>query len=293
MTGLCVTVVALLFVCGAASRSEVARRTLFKRMMQRSRTLAKEAPAPGGGKEAPAAAPMAAPAAAPAGSCECSFQDMCTCESALAHLDCISKTCASEECDCPAVQFSQSCGQIASVCKPMLDISCTPEEALCDGKFYQLSSSLAGLSIDLEKLDDDAHCSSTGKCTGQLDVQAAIHNSEKGMVMECFLEDSPGSKEKTHCSNQVSGDSANCTLPMPSSLPAGGKLEGWCRLRSNSTRLTHDAPFYIYNHNKAAVADTPKKKYAPARLKAPPKSGAFGSHGIVVVLAALGSALFF
>lgn len=274
---------------------------MFKKMMQRSRTLSKNAPSPPPPDvDAPAAAEPASPASAPTGgSCQCDFEAMCTCESALAHLDCISRTCASEECDCPAVQFSQSCGQIASVCKPMLDISCTPEQALCDGKFYQLSSSLSGLSIDLEKLDEDTHCGATGKCTGKIDVQAAIHNAEKGMIMQCFLEETPGSKEKVHCSNEVSGDFANCTLPMPKKLEAGEKLEGWCRLAgrvenstNTATRLTHDAPFYIYNHNKA---DEPERKFAPARFKpkasAPVKGGAFRSQGILVALMAVAAAL--
>lgn len=214
----------------------------------------------------------------------------------MAHLDCISKTCASEECECPAVQFSQSCGQIASVCKPMLDISCTPEQALCDGKFYQLSESLLGLSIDLEKLDQDAHCASTGKCTGKIDVQAAIHNSEKGMQMECFLEDVPGSKSKYTCMSNVDGDFANCTMPMPKALPAGDKLEGFCRLvapvdNSTNKRLTHDAPFYVYNHNKA-IEKEPKKKFAEAPPPPPaPKSSAFGTKGITLIFVMAAAAL--
>jgi len=279
MTTLRVAVLLVLVGCGESSRSGFGQSTLFKKRMKRSLML-HAAPSPDGPGPAPAASPMAAPA----GACECNFQDMCTCESALAHLDCISKTCASEECDCPDVQFSQSCGQIASVCKPMLEISCTPKLALCDGNFYQLSSSLTGLSIDLEKLDQDAHCGASGKCTGKIDVHAAIHNFEKGMRMECFLEEAPGSKSKTHCSSKVSGDSANCTLSMPETLPPGDKLEGWCRLvtigKANETtaeRLTHDAPFYIYNHHKAfepakKFAEAPQPETTPAQ---PSKSGAF------------------
>eukprot|EP00746_Dinoflagellata_sp_MGD_P165558 gnl/MRDRNA2_/MRDRNA2_94899_c0_seq1.p1 gnl/MRDRNA2_/MRDRNA2_94899_c0~~gnl/MRDRNA2_/MRDRNA2_94899_c0_seq1.p1 ORF type:complete len:336 (+),score=70.23 gnl/MRDRNA2_/MRDRNA2_94899_c0_seq1:96-1010(+) len=292
MTGLCVTVLALLAVSAAASRSEAARRTLFKKaMLRHSLTLAKNAPSPPPG--APEAAPMAAPAGSPAGACECNFEAMCTCETAMAHLDCISKTCANEECDCPAVQFSQSCGQIASVCKPMLDISCTPEEASCDGKFYQMSTSLTGLSIDLEKIDQDAHCGATGKCTGKIDVRAAIHNAKEGMQMECVLEETPGSKTKHTCIADVSEQFANCTMPMPKMLPAGDKLEGFCRVvdtkvDDNSTdtlevtRLTHDAPFYIYNHHKA-IEEEPKKKFAEAPpAPVPVKSNAFGTQGITM-----------
>lgn len=292
MTGLHVAVAILLCSCSDASRTGSGRRvsTLFKKKaMKRSLTLgAAPSSAPA---SAPEASPMAAPAGGPAGPCECNFQDMCTCESALAHLDCISKTCASDECDCPEVQFSQSCGQIASVCKPMLEISCTPKQALCDGKFYQLSSSLTGLSIDLEKLDRDAHCGASGKCTGKLEVEAVIHNFEKGMQMECFLEEFPGSKGKTHCSSTPDRDVANCTLPMPKQLPPGDKLEGWCRLvdppkKDNETfseRLTHDAPFYIFNHHKAIE---PPKKFAEAPPpKTPPaKSSAFGAQGIITLL---------
>jgi hypothetical protein len=186
----------------------------------------------------------------------------------------------------------------------MLDISCTPEQALCDGKFYQLSSSLTGLSIDLEKLDQDAHCGPTGKCAGEIDVQVAIYNFKKGTILECFLEEAPKSKSKHTCSSKVSGDYANCTLPMPKELPAGDKLEGWCRLvdtssDSNSTkavveatRLTHDAPFYIYNHHKAIE---PPKKFAEApvsKLAAePPKSSAFSLHGTAALLMTTAAAL--
>jgi len=263
-----------------------------------------DAPAAASPAAAPESAPMGAPMAVP-GSCECNFQDMCTCESALAHLDCISKTCAKQECDCPAVQFSQSCGQMASVCKPMLDISCTPKQAVCDGKFYQLASSLIGLSIDIEKLDNDAHCGSAGKCTGKIDIEAAIYNPAKGMHMECFLEDAPKSKMKTHCSSEVTSDFANCTIDMPTTLPAGDKLEGWCRLVAraddNSTeklsqRLTHDAPFYIYNHHKAIETETEtQKKMAEAPPPAaeaaePAKSGAQGMA--VLFLAATSATLY-
>jgi len=173
----------------------------------------------------------------------------------------------------------------------MLEISCTPKQALCDGKFYQLSSSLTGLSIDLEKLDQDAHCGSSGKCTGKIEVEAVVHNLEKGMTMECFLEEFPGSKSKTHCSSTVDGDLANCTMPMPKQLPPGDKLEGWCRLvdlkgdnETYSERLTHDAPFYIYNHHKAIE---PTKKFAeapPAPKAVPAKSSAFGFQGIIALL---------
>lgn len=186
----------------------------------------------------------------------------------------------------------------------MLDISCTPEEALCDGKFYQMSTSLTGLSIDLEKIDQDAHCGATGKCTGKIDVQAAIHNAGKGMQMECFLEESPKSKSKHTCVGDVEGDFANCSMPMPKMLPAGDKLEGFCRVvdtaeddNSTSTlevkRLTHDAPFYIYNHHKA-IEEEPKKKFAEAPPPAVPvKSNAFGTQGITMVLVLATTAVLF
>jgi hypothetical protein len=178
----------------------------------------------------------------------------------------------------------------------MLDISCTPEEALCDGKFYQLSTSLTGLSIDIDKLDKDAHCGSTGKCTGKIDVQAAVHNAGEGMEMECFLEEAPGSKAKHTCSSEVSGAGfVNCTMPMPKTLPPGDKLEGFCRLvtpskndNTTNVRLTHDAPFYIYNHHKA-IETEPKKKFAEAVTPAPAKlvdSSAFGFQSISILLVA-------
>lgn len=184
----------------------------------------------------------------------------------------------------------------------MLDISCTPEEALCDGKFYQLSTSLTGLSIDIDKLDQDALCGATGKCTGKINVQAAVHNAANGTQMECFLEETPRSKSKHTCTADVSGGLAHCTMPMPSMVPAGDKLEGFCRIvdssnddNSTSTielkRLTHDAPFYIYNHNKAIEKEPePKKKLAEAPAK-PADSNAFGTQGTVMVFVVAAAAV--
>lgn len=307
-----VFIAAIMVVSDATLRSGLGQhRTLFKK-----HSLTFGAPAPASPAAAPEAAEMEAPAGAP-GLCECAFHNMCTCESALAHMECISRTCASPDCDCPDVQFSQSCGQIASVCKPTLDISCTPEQAICDGKFYQLSSSLVGLSIDLEKLDQDAHCGPSGRCTGTIDVHVAIHNSENGQHLECFLEDAPESKSKHRCSSEVNGDFANCTLPMPKGLPAGDKLEGWCRIlgrtddgsetaKSSYARITHDAPFYIYNHHKkietkkfAEVPAPARKRYAvnPELMKPktskPADSGSFRVQGTSALLIAATIALRF
>lgn len=164
---------------------------------------------------------------------------------------------------------------------------------MCDGKFYQLSTSTLGLSIDHEKLDEDAHCGPTGKCAGELPVYVSVFNKKDGMTLECFLEDAPKSKDKHHCSSEVTGDFANCTLPMPKSLPAGDKLEGWCRLvdraddgKSLSERLSHDAPFFIWNHHTAInlkVEKAPAPPPPPARKKteAKPetKSGALSAQG--------------
>jgi len=301
MISLRIAVSALSVVCCFASRTGLAHKALA--MFNQKRSGQKPPAGPGG---APAPSPAAAPKGAPGGAdpCQCSFEDMCTCKTALAHLDCISKTCASTECDCPAVQFSQSCGQISSVCKPMLDITCTPDQALCDGKFYQLSASTLGISIDLEKLDKDAHCGPTGKCEGDINVNVAVVNREgnNSLHLECFLEEAPGSKSKFTCSSEISGNSANCKLPMPKELPAGDKLEGWCRIvdraddgKSLSDRLTHDAPFYIYNHNKAIEPEAaPAVKLAeappPKRKKAEPKSGALSIQGNAAFLMAAAAA---
>jgi len=291
------TVVAALVVCGATTRT--GSHTLFKKQNLKMRG----APSP-----APAAGPEASPAAAPAGPCECGFQDFCTCESALAHLNCISKTCASGECDCPSTQWSQSCGKMASICKTALDISCTPTDALCDGRFYQLSSGVVGLSIeDYNKLDENAHCGPTGKCTGHVDVKVAVHNSEEGMEMNCFLEQAPGSVQKHFCAANVSNSQAKCTLQMPSELAAGGKLEGFCRLidplddGKTAHRLTNDAPFYISNHHRPVEVEAPKRKRAeapafqkkPSPHKSGQKSGAFGVRATVAVLMVAATALRF
>lgn len=126
-------------------------------------------------------------------------------------------------------------------------------------------------------------------------MHVAIFNKKDGMHLECFLEDAPKSHEKHHCSSEVNGDFANCSLPMPKELPAGDKLEGWCRLvdraddgKGLSERLTHDAPFYIWNHHtvvnlkvEPAPAPPPARKKTEAPAK---KSGAFSVHGTAALL---------
>lgn len=80
-------------------------------------------------------------------------------------------------------------------------------------------------------------------------------------------------------------------MPMPKQVPAGEKLEGWCRLveptgNATNTRLTHDAPFYIYNHHKAIEKASSVKfaeAAAPAPAEKPPaKSGAFVMQGVAL-----------
>merc|ERR1719359_304366 len=109
----------------------------------------KEAPSP-----APAGAPMGSPGPAPLGPCECRFEDYCTCGGALAYLDCISKTCAKEECNCGSNdrQFEMSCHHVKNECGEDLDLDCSGEHATCEGKFNQAVNGIIGLTMDFDKI---------------------------------------------------------------------------------------------------------------------------------------------
>jgi len=114
------------------------------------------------------------------------------------------------------------------------------------------------------------------------------------------LEEAPKSKLKNHCSSEVSGDFANCTIAMPDELPPGEKLEGWCRLvdradddKSPSERLSQDAPFFIYNHHKPK-SDPSKRKMAeapPPKKAKPAKSSAYSAQGAAMLFIAAAAAL--
>lgn len=151
--------------------------------------MMKEAPSP-----APASAPMSSPGPAPLGPCECRFEDYCTCGGALAYLDCISRTCAMEECNCGnnTVQFSTSCGHMASECKEDLDISCSSSKATCEGKFNQAVDGLIGLTMAFDDISSEAYCGPTGRCAGQVHAAVKVHKPAKGVRLSCALEPRQG-----------------------------------------------------------------------------------------------------
>eukprot|EP00746_Dinoflagellata_sp_MGD_P160809 gnl/MRDRNA2_/MRDRNA2_87732_c0_seq1.p1 gnl/MRDRNA2_/MRDRNA2_87732_c0~~gnl/MRDRNA2_/MRDRNA2_87732_c0_seq1.p1 ORF type:complete len:364 (-),score=94.61 gnl/MRDRNA2_/MRDRNA2_87732_c0_seq1:30-1121(-) len=151
--------------------------------------MMKEAPSP-----APAGSPASAPGPAPLGPCECRFEDFCTCEGALRYLDCISQTCAKEECHCSnnTVQFSTSCGQMASECKEDLDIQCSSSKATCEGKFNQAANGIIGLTMEFDKIASDAFCGPTGRCAGTISAAVKVHKPAKGVRVSCALEPRQG-----------------------------------------------------------------------------------------------------
>jgi len=133
---------------------------------------------------------MGAPADSPAGPCECRFEDFCTCGGALAYLDCISHTCAKKECDCTsnAKTFKNSCLHIAGECADDLHFDCSGEQAACEGKFNQAENGIIGLTMDFDKIESDAFCGPTGRCTGSVKAAVKVHKPAKGVRVSCALE---------------------------------------------------------------------------------------------------------
>merc|ERR1719171_2406181 len=62
--------------------------------------------------------------------CTCSFRGECTCKNSLVFLDCVSKACASGNCDCSESQYHNSCTNMAETC-PELDFQCSADKAVC------------------------------------------------------------------------------------------------------------------------------------------------------------------
>lgn len=155
-----------------------------------------EKAAPSPPMAAPAGAPQGSPgpAAGPAGPCECRFEDFCTCGGALAYLDCISQTCAKEECNCGnnTEKFSTSCGHMASECKSELDIICSSSHATCEGKYNQAVDGIIGLTMDFDKIQGEAYCGPTGRCAGTVQAAVKVHKPAKGVRLSCALEPRQG-----------------------------------------------------------------------------------------------------
>lgn len=269
------------------------------------------APAPedsaaGGPGGAPANA-SASPGPAPEDPCTCNFNDFCTCGGTLKYLECVSQKCMREGCKCEKNQFSHACGRMASVCKETLDVTCSAEEAKCDGKYHQGTDGIIGLTIDYDKLESRAYCGPFGKCTGEVNVAVAIHKPAAGVRLDCAMEthdtfEKAGeqmvlltkrarlggrlaantSKKLEGCGEKVTGPEAHCTMPMPKFIKSGKSIEGLCRLVEDETGriLTKDAWFKItnpteeYQEPNATVVTPTKVKVTKGDKEPAAKGGA-------------------
>merc|ERR1719160_1935261 len=89
-----------------------------------------------------------------------------------------------EDCHCSnnTVQFSTSCGQMASECKSDLNIDCSSSKATCEGKFNQATNGIIGLTMEFDKIASDAYCGPTGRCAGQCQLLLRCTNQPRVCV---------------------------------------------------------------------------------------------------------------
>lgn len=70
-------------------------------------------------------------------SCQCTFDDQCSCEGALKFMECVKNACSSDACQCldeyGTNHFLQSCSQMADECAGT-GLKCTQEKATCKDK---------------------------------------------------------------------------------------------------------------------------------------------------------------
>jgi len=68
-------------------------------------------------------------------SCQCSFDDQCTCQGALRFMDCVKASCNSGDCQCIQTDgtnhFLESCSSMTDEC-PGIGLKCMPEQATCN-----------------------------------------------------------------------------------------------------------------------------------------------------------------
>merc|ERR1719387_425750 len=62
--------------------------------------------------------------------CECEYTATCSCQSAMKFMECVSKSCASGKCNCPADGYQSSCQTLADACGK-LDFKCTAGKTEC------------------------------------------------------------------------------------------------------------------------------------------------------------------
>jgi len=99
-----------------------------------------------------------------------------------------------EECNCGnnTVQFSTSCGHMASECKEDLDVDCSGSHATCEGKYNQAKNGIIGLTMEFEKIEGEAYCGPTGRCAGEVKAAVKVHKPAAGVRLSCALEPRQG-----------------------------------------------------------------------------------------------------
>jgi len=92
-------------------------------------------------------------------SCQCTFDDVCTCEGALKFMDCVKKACNSGECQCMEKDgtnhFLESCSAMGDECAG-IGLKCTPEQATCKGADLDLHSKVKGHAVDKKAIENAA-----------------------------------------------------------------------------------------------------------------------------------------
>lgn len=238
--------------------------------------------------------------------CQCEFNDFCTCDGVLKYLDCISKKCASDECDCHQEQFEVSCANVGNMCGAELEFGCSTEQATCRGRFHQLPDSVVGITVDTESLNQKSYCGPFGKCEGSVEAKVKVsHVPEEGATVQCEMQRFEGAKEVdakgwNKCQAEVDKNGeAVCSLPMPKNLKPGASLEGKCVAAAQGKKLlkrhrlveqTKYAWWQISNKYQPPAASGAEKKESDKGKKkaADEKSGAPARSGVAAAALPLG-----
>lgn len=93
----------------------------------------------------------------PLPSCQCTFDDLCTCQGALRFMDCVKAACNSGSCQCTETDgtnhFLESCSAMADEC-PGIGLKCMQEQATCNGDGVAWHSKVKQHAVNAEAPED-------------------------------------------------------------------------------------------------------------------------------------------
>jgi len=83
--------------------------------------------------------------------CKCKFVGLCTCEAAVAFMECVADSCASGQCDCQAADYLTSCNAMAQTCSKV-GMHCTQEKTTCRASSEPIRETIDELQQELAVL---------------------------------------------------------------------------------------------------------------------------------------------